>query len=35
VSIPDHPEVKRQLLAAQIRGAGLTVAEYLKAFHHG
>lgn len=32
VCIPNHGEVKRALLQKQIRGAGLTEAEYLDHF---
>ena len=33
LSIPDHKEVKRQLLQAQIRLAGISESEYLAAFY--
>jgi HicA toxin of bacterial toxin-antitoxin, len=33
LSIPNHKQVKRGLVQAQIRTAGLTEAEYLAAFH--
>lgn len=29
ISIPDHREVKRALLAKQIKVAGMTIEEYL------
>lgn len=32
LSLPDHREVKRALLAKQIRNAGLTIEEYLEFF---
>ena len=33
VCLPDHPEVKRALLAKQIKNAGLTEVEYCAAFN--
>lgn len=33
LSIPDHREVKRALLAKQIQSAGVTIEEYVAAFH--
>lgn len=33
LSIPAHREVKRALLAKQIKNAGVTEAEYLAAFN--
>ena len=33
LSIPNHDEVKRQLLAAQLKVAGISEAQYLAAFH--
>jgi predicted RNA binding protein YcfA (HicA-like mRNA interferase family) len=33
ISIPDHREVKRTLLARQIANAGLTEAQYLRHFN--
>jgi hypothetical protein len=33
LSIPDHREVKRVIIAAQIKLAGITEEKYLKAFH--
>lgn len=32
ISIPDHDEVKRALLAAQLRGAGISVDDFIAAF---
>lgn len=32
LSIPDHREVKRTLLAKQIQNAGLTIEQYLQHF---
>jgi predicted RNA binding protein YcfA (HicA-like mRNA interferase family) len=32
ISIPAHKEVKRQLLSAQIRNAGLTDEQYVEYF---
>jgi hypothetical protein len=32
LSIPDHPEVKRALLAAQLKLAGISEADYLANF---
>ncbi len=32
LAIPDHKEVDRFLLNAQVRNAGLTVAQYVEAF---
>jgi predicted RNA binding protein YcfA (HicA-like mRNA interferase family) len=33
LSIPDHREVKRALIAKLIKQAGMSEAEYLAAFH--
>lgn len=33
VTLPAHGDVKRALLAAQIKGAGLTIEDYCKAFN--
>lgn len=33
LSIPDHHQVKRTIIAAQIKLAGVTEEKYLKAFY--
>ncbi|HUJ07638.1 MAG TPA: type II toxin-antitoxin system HicA family toxin [Streptosporangiaceae bacterium] len=33
LSIPDHHEVKRTIIAAQIKLAGISEEDYLKAFY--
>lgn len=33
ITLPTHGDVKRGLLAAQIKGAGLTIEDYCRAFN--
>lgn len=33
ITLPGHGDVKRGLLAAQIKGAALTIEDYCKAFN--